>query len=183
MTRVVTLQDKNELESFLRNNTPLHIYSIGDLDDFYWRYTSWYGLKDEGGLKAVVLLYKAVNPPVLLALCKDEELCYMNELLTGILQDLPKKFYSHLTPGVEKIFSKNYSILQNGNYCKMLLEDNKLLSSLTTDDVERLSGNDIESLNELYSLSYPDNSFDPRMLETGMYFGIREGEKIISVAG
>lgn len=183
MTRVVTLQDKNELESFLRKNIPLHIYSIGDLDDFYWKYTSWYGLKDEGGLKAVVLLYKAVNPTVLLALCKDEELCYMNDLLTGILQVLPKKIYSHLTPGVENIFSKNFSILQNGNYCKMLLDIDKIPDDLDSEEVIRLSQYDINALNELYSLSYPDNSFDPRMLETGMYFGIREGEKIISVAG
>jgi len=183
MKNIASIQDKNELEVFLRKNPPLHIYSIGDLDDFYWKYTKWYGLKDEDTLKAVVLLYNAVNPPVLLALCKKEELTDMNELLSCILQNLPKRFYSHLTPGVEKVFGKNYSILQNGNYCKMLLVDNKILCNAATDDVVRLTSNDIHALEELYSESYPENSFDPRMLETGMYFGIKEGEKVISVSG
>jgi ribosomal protein S18 acetylase RimI-like enzyme len=183
MDRIVTIQDKNELEVFLRKNTPLHIYSIGDLDDFYWRYTQWYGLKYEDELEAVVLIYSAVNPSVLLALCRDEELSRMTELLAGVLNLLPKKFYSHLSPGVDKIFKNDYSILQNGNYCKMLLQDNKILSKADTGDVERLSVNDTDALNELYSESYPDNSFNPRMLKTGMYFGIREGDKIISVSG
>ena len=30
---------------------------------------------------------------------------------------------------------------------------------------------------------YPDNFFDPSMLNTGMYFGIRKNEELVSVAG
>ena len=37
------LHDKKELEHFLNKDIYLHIYSIGDLDDFFWPYTIWYG--------------------------------------------------------------------------------------------------------------------------------------------
>lgn len=30
------LHDKARIEAFLRKNVYLHIYSIGDLDDFFW---------------------------------------------------------------------------------------------------------------------------------------------------
>ena len=74
-------------------------------------------------------------------------------------------------------------MLQNGNYCKMLLTDNKMNYDIDADNTIRLTPNDRDALLELYEESYPENSFDPRMLETGMYFSIREGNKIISVAG
>nr|MBC8490341.1 GNAT family N-acetyltransferase [Bacteroidota bacterium] len=35
----------------------------------------------------------------------------------------------------------------------------------------------------LYNSAYPDNFFDPRMLETGMYYGIKKNNQLISVAG
>jgi predicted GNAT family acetyltransferase len=35
----------------------------------------------------------------------------------------------------------------------------------------------------LYDESYPGNWFDPRMLQTGQYFGLRESRQLVSVAG
>jgi hypothetical protein len=47
----------------------------------------------------------------------------------------------------------------------------------------RLNKTDLPSLQALYMASYPKNWFDPRMLETGHYFGIKEGDAIVCVAG
>jgi GNAT superfamily N-acetyltransferase len=183
MNKIISIHDKEELESFFRKNAPLYIYSIGDLDDFYWNNTIWYGLKNDSGLQAVVLLYTAANPPVLIALCNDKEMNLMKELATGIFHLLPNRFYSHLSPCIETFFEKRFSLSQNGNYCKMLLDKDKMNCGAEPDDVQRLTIKDVDSLNILYAESYPDNSFDPRMLETGMYFGMKENKKIISVAG
>ena len=98
---VTLLHDKDEIESFLRHNTPLHLYELGDLDEFFWPYTSWYALKEGGQVTALVLL----------------------------------------------------------------------------------SSRDLHALNSLYLISYPGNWFDPRMLETGHYYGIWRDGMLVSVAG
>jgi len=36
---VVSLPDKGELERYLRQQTPIHLYELGDLDDFFWQHT------------------------------------------------------------------------------------------------------------------------------------------------
>jgi hypothetical protein len=42
----VPLHDKATIERVLRRNVYLHLYSIGDLDDFFWPYTVWYATAD-----------------------------------------------------------------------------------------------------------------------------------------
>lgn len=85
------LNDKYQIEKFLRKDTPLFIYHIGDLDDFYWKYTTWIAL-DGNSIKAILLLYKAVNPPVLLALSPEKNIGNLRKLLTSTLNFLPGKF-------------------------------------------------------------------------------------------
>ena len=40
--RAISLRDKHLIESALRRNTQLHLYELGDLDDFFWDHTTWY---------------------------------------------------------------------------------------------------------------------------------------------
>jgi len=50
-------------------------------------------------------------------------------------------------------------------------------------DVILLTEKDIADILELYKISYPGNWFDERMLKTQKYFGIRQQNRLISVAG
>ena len=43
---VVSLHEKGEIERYLRNNALIHLYELGDLDDFFWPCTTWYALKE-----------------------------------------------------------------------------------------------------------------------------------------
>ncbi|MEJ7708630.1 MAG: hypothetical protein WKF84_01940 [Pyrinomonadaceae bacterium] len=36
--RIVCLHSKVEIERLLRRNLYLHLYALGDLDDFFWRH-------------------------------------------------------------------------------------------------------------------------------------------------
>jgi ribosomal protein S18 acetylase RimI-like enzyme len=179
---MVILHDKKIIENFLRRNTALNIYQIGDLDDFFYPYTIWYALKQEEEIKAIALLYTAVNPPVLLALSPAEEIESLKQLLTEMIPLLPVKFYSHLTPGIEPALESNYSIEFHGDYCKMLLTKNKDVNDIFLKTYQ-LTYYDLPKIRQLYQDSYPDNSFDPRMLETGMFYGIDEGNRLVSIAG
>jgi predicted GNAT family acetyltransferase len=51
------------------------------------------------------------------------------------------------------------------------------------DDARRISGSEIDAVLAFYRESYPEHWFDPRMLETGQYYGIKEGGKLISLGG
>jgi predicted GNAT family acetyltransferase len=54
---------------------------------------------------------------------------------------------------------------------------------MDTRGVEQLSLADLPALQALYASAYPGNWFDPRMLETGCYYGLRRDGEIVSVAG
>lgn len=179
----IILHDKNNLEPFLRQNTPLYIYHIGDLDKFYWHNTIWFGLTDEEKLKSVILLYTAVNPPVLLALADEKNIPVLKSHIEAVLPLLPTRFYSHLTPGTEKAFENNYNLSSHGEYQKMVLADKSKINHLERAEIIRLGPDDIGEITQLYTESYPENSFDPRMLETGMYFGMKINSKLISISG
>ena len=177
------LKDKDELEQFLRKFTALNIYQIGDLDDFYWEKTTWFGLKENGLLKAVTLLYKAPPFHVMLALSPKVEIEYLRDLLPSLFKHLPDKFYSHMSPGLESIFQSHYNLKSHGNYQKMILTDFNKLEGYNPKGIASLSSKDIDEILNLYKESYPKNSFDPRMIETDMYFGLRINNKLVCISG
>ncbi len=194
---MLILHDKNEIEAFLQKDVFLHIYSLGDLDDFFWPYTIWYAAKQNGEIKAVVLLYIAQQLPVMLAL--TDELEPMQALLGSIRHLLPRRFYTHLSPGLEEILSppsfpptggdegeghlRQFHLEPHGQYYKMALRDSSPLESVDISPAVRLSKADLEAVTKLYEVSYPGNWFDPRMLETNHYFGLKGDEGLLSIAG
>jgi predicted GNAT family acetyltransferase len=50
-------------------------------------------------------------------------------------------------------------------------------------NIQRLSVKDIQMITDFYSVSYPYNWFDSRMLETNKYFGYFINNKLVGVAG
>jgi GNAT superfamily N-acetyltransferase len=179
--KTVSLHDKGAIESFLRENTYLHMYSIGDLDDFFWQYTTWYGLKENDEIRAIALMYTGQALPTLLGL--SEERPVMEALLQSIMHILPPRFYAHLTLGLEETFKEHYGVHCHGEHYKMALVDTSALRDVDCSQAVRLAADDLDEIRRLYDGSYPGNWFDPRMLETNQYFGIRQENRLVSVAG
>jgi ribosomal protein S18 acetylase RimI-like enzyme len=177
----VPLYEKKELEQYLRKNIYLHIYSIGDLDDFFWPYTAWYGLKTRGELDAVILIYTGQPLPVLLAL--SEEIDRMRELLGVVSSMLPHHFYAHFSPGLESILGPTHSLESQGEFCKMALRDTRAVLDFPSPDAVPLCADDEEEVQAFYTGNCPGNWFDPRMLQTDQYFGVRVAGRLISIAG
>ncbi len=167
----------------MRKNAPLNIYQIGDLDDFYWPQTDFYGYYESNDLKSVVMIYKEVLPNVVIALCEPDEFACLNRALSKMQGILPDKIYLHITPGAEKILEEKYKLHYEGAYRKMSLSNSEKLKSINTSEAQRFTTEDKNELSDFYSEAYPENSFNIRMLETGMYFGIKENNKIVSAAG
>ncbi|MHC4433681.1 MAG: GNAT family N-acetyltransferase [Planctomycetota bacterium] len=176
-----SVHDKAQIEEFLRENVYLHIYSIGDLDDFFWHNTVWYAAKDGDDIQALVLLYTVQPVPTLHAMCEKRD--PMTELLRSILHLLPGRFHAHLSGGLAKVFDERGSVESSSEHWKMALSDKSRLSAVDCSEVVRLTAADLDEMLRLYEEAYPGNWFNPRMLETGQYFGIRRDDSLVSVAG
>lgn len=175
------LNDKEEIKSFLEQDPFLHIYSIGDLDDFFWEFTTWYGFRNKMELEAIVMVYAGPQLPTVLALSGNHSV--MAELLTSMQHLLPERFYAHLSPGLETVLSRTFDLESEAAHHKMALIDNEAAQSVNTSEVVHLTPDDLPALLALYDDSYPGNWFDPRMIGTNQYFGIRDGQQLISAAG
>ena len=165
----ISLHDKHVIETFLRKNVYLHIYSLGDLDDFFWPYTTWYGgeAADGQGLSALVLLYAGQSLPAVLAL--SEQGPAMQELLRSLTNVLPARFYAHLSSGLEAVLTENYRLEPHGAHYKMGLGDRTRLQQwdgLDFAEIVRLGRADLDDVRELYRESYPENCFDPPQFTT-----------------
>jgi len=176
------LTDKSKIGKFLRQDTALHLYELGDLDDFFFPFITWYAGEYNGEIKAIALLYRGTELPVLLAL-DDPGSVFMQGLLNELKDKLPERFYCHLTAGYEKLLEDRYSMEPHGTHHKMTLTDKARLDAVAGSGAVQLDAQDKGEIFEFYSSAYPDNWFDVRMLETGQYFGIRENGRLASIAG
>jgi len=176
--KIKIIKNRFVLETYFRKDLPLHLYSLGDLDDFYWPRITCYGIQADSGLKNITPFYKGDNLPVLLAF-GDLDQDYLQQLQSL----LPKRFYAHLSPGLIRCFSDYYQATEHGDHYKMALVNSDLILQANTENTFQLAESDLAEVNELYKESYPDNAFDPRMLESGQYIGIRHLDQLVSIAG
>ncbi len=179
----VFIHDKAELENFLLERRTVNYYALGDLDDFFWPYTTWFALKDQAEIRALVLLYTGGETPTVLVFGEDNQ-TEMLALVEGIRPLLPQRFYSHFSPGLDAPLRPYYTFSSGGEHYKMVLTHPEYLEEFDVSEVENLTFDSLQALLDFYAASYPGNWFDPRMLETGQYFGMRdEAGQIVSVAG
>ncbi|HKB05663.1 MAG TPA: GNAT family N-acetyltransferase, partial [Gemmataceae bacterium] len=177
---VVSLHCKDQIEPVLRRNVFLHIYALGDLDDFFWPFTTWYALEDAGDLRAVLLLYTAFETPTLMAL-GDPPYEPLHELLRSARRLLPPRVYAHLSPGGRDALGPAWAE-SHGPHLKMALITPKL-DVPGTGSVQRMAAADVPALRALYAVGYPANWFDPRQIETGHYYGLRVYGELVSAGG
>lgn len=178
MLELVETRDRERIEAFLRRDRELHVYEIGDLDPFFWPATTWWTAMRGDAIAALALLYRGPAIPTLLVLERHdlEAGCWLASRLSPLL---PDPLYAHLSPGLVEAFGDRPREAQ-GTYLKMTLGT---LAEVDTAGVERLGVQDLAAIDAFYARAYPDNWFDPRMLETGEYFGVRDGNALIGIAG
>ncbi len=177
------MHDKSTIETFLRVNVFLNIYGLGDLDDFFWLYTTWYALTDSAGVQAIALMYTGGSLPCLHALAEGDKVIYTEELLRCLVPILPRRFDAHLSLGLESILAEHYTFRPHGRHYKMALTDKSLLSNFDTSRAAGLSMPHLSEIISLFKKAYPGNFFEPKMLETKQYYGIRQSGELVSAAG
>ena len=144
--------------------------------------TRWLGWEGVAGLEQLVLLYDEPDPPVLLALAEPPAES-MSELLATVKGDLPQSVYAHLTPA---LLDPLTPVLVPGappvEHRKLGLADPSRLRG-DDDGVVALGTEDLDEVVAFYERAYPGTWFEPRMLETRRYVGIRDESGLVCVAG
>lgn len=180
---LVSLRDRDAIESWLRRDAAVHLYELGDLDDFFWPSTTWYGLMNDDVVEAVALLYTATTLPVLVAMGRESTMLQVRALLAELAPVMPARFYAHLVPGSADVLARSFDLVSHGTHDRMVLADRTRVDAVDTRTAVPLGPDDEAELSAFYTRAYPGNWFDPRMLGTGAYFGVRREGQIVSVAG
>lgn len=177
------IHDRPQLAAYLQQAPGLHAYSLGDLDDFFWPRTSWYGWHDEPHLRALMLLYAAPQLPNLIALAPPSDHAHLKKLWTASLKFLPTHLYGHFNLELLPLVEASYQVEPHGLHYRMTLQDFRALVDIDTSVTKPLTLADEADLLTFYQQAYPGNWFDPHMLLTGQYYGIQQDEQWASVAG
>ena len=179
---VVELRDREVIAGFCRRRPAVHAYSLGDLDDFFWPHTRWLGWEGTSGLEQLVLLYDEPDPPVLLALAEPPAES-MTELLRAVAFDLPPTVYAHLSPGLVDVLAPGLAPASPPvEHRKLgLVRPSGLVDH--AQDVVPLGPEHLDEVLAFYGEAYPGTWFEPRMLETHRYVGVRLTGRLMCVAG
>jgi ribosomal protein S18 acetylase RimI-like enzyme len=176
---LVSLHDRTTLEAWFRRDPRVHLYELGDLDDFFWPHTTWYGLESaRGDLRAVALVYAASDLAVVIALGGGGR-----EIVPRLAPVLPRRFYAHFEVGVASALGPGWNVSLRGVHDRMVLVHPLALDEVDTHGASTLVAADAPELESFYASAYPGNWFDRRMLDTGGYRGVRRDGRIVSVAG
>lgn len=174
---VRSVHDRAELAALLRRDAALHAYELGDLDDDFWPYTTWYRVDD-----AVALLYHGAGQPTLLALDRPERLPAVTTLLSSLAPLLPAAFHGQVSAGAQHVLAGRYHLAGCAEHLKMTLTEPDRLAGVVPRG-EPLGPSDLGDLTALYDLAYPDHWFRPQMLANGPYLGVRRDGVLVAAAG
>lgn len=197
------INDISILEKYLRSDPALHAYGLGDLDEFFRPYTTWYG-DDPHDPQALILRYEPGNASsVFHLLCRPEYAGLHLQLFTELQHTLPEKFETHVSPAITEAAAATNALfngleiephekhfkMEMGPSSESQPDSRSLQSSAATEEtataieIVRATDQDCPAIIEFFTNAYPENWFDPRMLATGVYFIARARENMAAVAG
>lgn len=157
------LHDRATIAGFYRTRSAYHHYELGDLDEAFWPYTTWFALCDSrcaaigaardvtppspssgspsvGAPRAIALLYSGDEVPCLLAVGPDNDPALV-ELMRALAPLLPRRCYAHLAPHLSGQLPRQIRAESAGIYQKMSLNAG-MLSALQASATAALEASD-----------------------------------------
>jgi ribosomal protein S18 acetylase RimI-like enzyme len=173
------INNPSRIRALLETDRPWSVYALGDLSPAHFVHCAWWcGL---GAAPALVLLYRAFTPPVLLTVGEAAA-------LQAVLGEIPEEpqMHLHVRPEVVALLEGRYRVRDRREMWRMILDRAKF-STVAAAGAARLGPGDLEALSYLYadgeSTGESPDFFSPAMLAEGVYFGVREGSALVAAAG
>jgi ribosomal protein S18 acetylase RimI-like enzyme len=184
----IRVTDRDQIEKYLNKHPGLFVYSLGDLEDDIWPYTTWFGAVEGGEIKAICMVFSKYDPPLVQAISESGN-CAINGLISAIVGYLPGQARVHFGSATNQIFASEFEIADLVSGWKMALSDPSNLAEIDISRVERLGHDDVESLERLYESAHGESEgshlFSASMLDIGPHFGLRNDNdgQLVSAAG
>ena len=186
--RVAPLDDRAEIERFLRRSAPAHIYALADLDDAFFGDTRWFGARAaDGEIRALCLVLEKLALPIVYAVAPPGDPDTL-ELLRALAPELPQRFFANLPLGFERALAESHEIAPLGEYQKLWLPRADALERSEVAGIERLGPGDAPELERFYAerafgAGEHPGFYARYMLELAPWFGLRERGELVCVAG
>ncbi len=193
--RVFTLSNHDRIRKFLLTDRFFADYALGDLDPAHFSFTEWFGAEEDGELRALVMLYNDLNPPIFFATGEARGIESILDRAVNLPQISLSIREEHLSSVEEYYRAEPVPML------KMALVADDLTSlrgarrttkqsPMAKDEIAsrfalamtRLNVSHLPQLEALYACGGGD-AFRRRSLELGVFYGVFDADHLISVAG
>ena len=161
-----------DIRKILETDRVWSAYALADLDPEFRALSEWHLHTD-----ALILIYRGFNPPVLFAMGPPTE-------LETLFQEIPIGRYTYTLMGYCREMIHPQLKIENENHMwRMVLKPDEFPGN-TTNSVVKLGEADLEAILELFADHYdrPD-AFAPAQLRNGIFYGLYDGDELISIAG
>ena len=171
--------DPAAIREILETDRSWAVYALADLAPEYSPHARWHIASN--GRPALLLIYRAFRPPVLFAHGTVQDL----EPLLAEIADEPEFYLSVRPDFVRLLRTAGYEVHPEKRMWRMLAD--REWFTPPEHDAVRLGPADHEALTHLYedgnAAGEAPPFFDLAMLQSGTYFGIREGGLLAAAAG
>jgi len=172
------IRDRDAIRTILRADPLWSLYALGDLAPGYFDLSEWYVPSD--GAPAVLLLYRAVTPPVLFAAGPSQAVALLAD------EAAEPAVYLHVQPQAALALEPRYRFVDRRPMLRMALAPSRFRPE-PVDNAVRLGSADAARVERLYvdgrETGESPDFFFPSMLERGVFFGLQEEGELVAVAG
>lgn len=177
------VRDPRVVEAAARLRPDLHFYVLGDLDEPYWKASTWWVDSGAPGTLCGLVSGPDFEMPVFYAVAHPDDIEGVSALAGELRDQLPDKMFAHLDPVVARVLAPGYQLTDPLRYEKRVLTQPSRLRAGNPGTVS-LGPDDLDELTELYETEPGHGrAFTPTMLATGCYLGVRRSGSLIAVAG
>jgi ribosomal protein S18 acetylase RimI-like enzyme len=183
---VPRLTDPAAIRALLETDRPWAAYALGDLTPGFAEYAEWLAEGEGNGPasgegQALALLYRAFEVPVLFTLGDPQSAAH----LLDEIKNEPKMYLS-IRPEILPLVKARWRVEQEAAMWRMIVTPGTF-QPVSTEGAVRLSLGNLPALRRLYADGQPSGEvpdfFNPEMLARGVFFGIYEGEELMTSAG
>ncbi len=178
-TVIERVRDQEALLALFGHDRVRNAYQIGSMGPGYRDYTRHYWMTRLGEPRAVMSVYDGLSAPALFTWGDPTDLGMLLERLGG---QLPGRMLVHRYPEHEAVLGPDLKVKAVRKQVRMVLTQESFRPSSHGREIVRLSHRDTAGIVGLYA-NYPDSFFEPYQLESGYYFGLKDGDELMSVAG
>ena len=173
--RVYREGDKQKVRSILEMDRIWGGYAICDLEEELFTSCDWYTAYRRSTGISLCMYFNQLQPPAQISI--GEPMGLEKILETA---NIPKEIHGHIPLNHLEVVKKHYHLSDLHSMKRMAVTIRSFKDA--NGKANRLGEKDLPELTELYS-AHPSNFFRPYMLTSGVYYGLRINNTLVSAAG